>query len=105
MNCKPGDLAVIRGCVEATHCNGMLVTVLANIAGQSWTDPDGVEHVWSDDGPSTGVESIGSPFDVLNADMYAVFDSRVVFPIRPGDISDEEVRDLYAPKLPAALEA
>lgn len=98
MNCKPGDLAVIRGCVEAVDCNGMLVTVLENVRGNEWTAPDGYMFEWGGVSPSTAVESLGSSFDARDErTMYAVFESRCVVPIRPGDISDEEVRDLYSP--------
>lgn len=86
MNCKPGDLAVIVGHDdESDTCTlGLLIRVTK-------LDPDWWEPVWEYEGrPLTDDEG---------ARLLAISD-RYLRPIRPGDVSDEEVRHLYAPKLP-----
>jgi hypothetical protein len=85
MNCKPGDLAVmvkseagnegrIVRCLSLTHASYRKFG-----SGPAWfTEP----MLKNEDGKSLPT------LDVC------------LRPIRPGDISDEEVRDLYAPPLP-----
>lgn len=106
MNCKPGDLAVIRGCVEYPEENGRLVVVIEHVPGNEWEAPDGHWFAWDGQTPSTAVESCGSPFDALSdaASMFAVFETCRVFPIRdPGeDAVDETLLWLPSPHKEAA---
>jgi hypothetical protein len=81
VNCRPGELAMYRG--EQRELHGVIVVVSYPF---EW---DG-EWAWHVDPPFP---------DDGKADPHTCFDS-ALRPIRPGDISDEEVRDLYAPKLP-----
>lgn len=89
MNCRPGDLAVI---VRSTAGNeGRIVGVVRWIGRvPGWCHSDRWEI--RADRPLIGTygkEHWHAP------DAY-------LRPIRPGDISDEEVRDLYLPKIPEA---
>lgn len=85
MNCKPGDVAVIvRTEPAGEFLLGMLVDVLCAGRNPGW---------WR----------IKLPHPICNPLTFAVGDEDdapdyALRPIRPGDISDEEVRDLYAPK-------
>lgn len=101
MNCKPGDLAVIRGLVEDVGDNGRLVEVLAVTRAKEWLAPDGNEFEWGDDNLTACVVSAGSLFDFgpCGQSMYAAFDARNVCPIRdPGpDAVDEMLRPLPQP--------
>lgn len=87
MNCKPGDLAFT---VNAPQENGFIVEVGA-AAG-----------VHERLGLLYWITSKGSPFhltpDVLRHTV--LWPDTMLRPIRPGDVTDDEVRELYAPKLP-----
>lgn len=87
MNCKPGDLAVV---VRSTAGNeGKLlqcIRYLGCVDGFIGND------YWEVDRRVPTLCGFHEPY---MRDSY-------LRPIRPGDISDEEVRDLYAPKIPEA---
>jgi hypothetical protein len=89
MNCKQGDLAVV---VRGVANLGVIVKCerLARRAelDSLWYESD--EPIWVVDGLLLTRAGRRLP---LAPDSF-------LRPIRPGDISDEEVRDLYAPKLP-----
>lgn len=81
MNCKPGDLAVVVRDSLGHHLGAIVVCIRAVpatsvLGGMAWEtepslrDPDG---------------------------MFFTPNDKCLRPIRPGDITDEEVRDLYAP--------
>lgn len=98
MNCKPGDLAVI---VRADHKEniGALVEVLRpnDLPVAGWLAASGL-FLWR-------VKASARPLSVTRilgecSVIEAACPDAFLRPIRPGDISDEEVRDLYAPKLP-----
>lgn len=84
MNCKPGDLALI---VRSTAGNeGKVVTCLrfvGDVRGFQSADYWLIDRMLN---------------TRLGGEVPYVSDS-FLRPIRPGDISDEEVRDLYLPKL------
>jgi hypothetical protein len=85
MNCKKGDLAVIV--VSRAGNEGRIVrcvSYVGHLAG--WIGDDR----WLVDADRPLQSMYGRPhFHARDCDLR---------PIRPGDISDEEVRDLYAPK-------
>jgi hypothetical protein len=82
MNCKPGDLAVF---VKSSAGNeGRLVTCLRFIGRVP--DYRGSDY-WETDTP------VPSWF----GDMASIARDSQLRPIRPGGVTDEEVRDLYAP--------
>lgn len=83
MNCKPGELAVV---VKSWAGNeGRIVRCLRVVQ---------TDYLYT--GPCLGWET--EPM-LLNCDGEPVYALDIQLrPIRPGDISDEEVRDLYAPK-------
>jgi hypothetical protein len=105
MNCKPGDLAVV---VRSVYGNeGQLLRILAPSrgnglpAGAKYTDSRGITWARSN-GFCWEVESL-SPHGIkkrLRTYRFADVGDRYLRPIRPGDINDEEVRELFAPKLP-----
>jgi len=84
MNCKPGDLAVLVMGSE----QGSILKCLERYDGP-WAQAKFM--------PGWRVEWQRPRPDLWN--MVADFALR---PLRPGDISDEEVRDLYLPKVPEA---
>lgn len=97
MNCRPGDLAVIVKCTPSTtHALGHVVRVVRPDGRRDYTTmfgiPDAQTWVCEFDRPVVNHEQ-------KVRDRWAVPDF-ALRPIRPGDISDEEVRELYAPKLP-----
>jgi hypothetical protein len=100
VNCKPGDLAVI---VAHSPNYGRFVSVVRRYAGE---DIEGQDYYMKPGVVYWVVEANGAPLFVrqdfgpaLWCAQHVVRDERLR-PIRPGDISDEEVRDLYAPKVP-----
>lgn len=85
MNCKPGDLAVIVQ-DEYGHHEGKVVLVVRRspVIADGWVVTPELRDL--------------EGWDCHPCDKH-------LRPIRPGDISDEEVRDLYAPKLPEGIAA
>lgn len=89
MNCKSGDLAVIVNSVVPTNVGGLvrvLDTILAD-AGD-WR-VEALSQLTSTDGRT-----------VAPGDRHGYIEDACLRPIRPGSVTDEEVRELYAPKLP-----
>lgn len=94
MNCKPGDLAVIVRSLCGNE--GRFVEV---VNGDVYELPGDLGL--SEFAPLWRIRPLGelvSSWGVNRAE--SAFPDAWLRPIRPGDISDEEVRDLYAPKLP-----
>lgn len=102
MNCKPGDIAVfvtpenggrmvlvIGPSLHTDYVNAMRPGIGACWSCEALSDV----HVWLN-GESDRPE-IFKPGDNLPA-----VPDRHLRPIRPGDITDAEVRELYAPKQP-----
>jgi hypothetical protein len=93
MNCKQGDIAIV---VRSQAGNeGKIVRCLQLIPAFMWVNRDGSTDIlpsWEIDIPLKGVDG----------DVEPVIADNQLRPIRPGDISDDEVRDLYAPKVPEA---
>lgn len=85
MNCKPGDLAVI---VRSLANNEGKIVRIVEFAGRVDFQIRGRCVAWVIDPAIHAAQ--GGMVDVMPDDSLR--------PIRPGDISDEEVRDLYAPK-------
>lgn len=89
MNCKPGDLAFM---VRSQAGNeGRIVLCIRLSPFDGLIAPGGVSNkgdVWE----------IEPPMRAWDGSMTSHALDRNLRPIRPGDISDEEVRDLYAPK-------
>jgi hypothetical protein len=110
MNCKPGDLAIVvrheRGGSAIKDCHGMILEVLYLAPPEPFNLPDGQR---STRGSGTEwVVKAARPIPVRMPDgstrmaQYGKAFDAFLRPIRPGDITDEEVRDLYAPKVPEA---
>lgn len=108
MNCKPGDLAVI---IVPGPYYGNLVSVLHAAPLSDFRLPDGHSHEGT--GPCRWViESLGKPFNApivafgqvvdRRETRYGVARDEQLRPIRPGDVTEEEVSELYrpAPKVP-----
>lgn len=98
MNCKPGDLAFVvredKGCEQNI---GLIVKVLDRelCDGDEWRvvcEYSQMVAYWAHTNKATPGR-VGE--EIWIPDSY-------LRPIRPGDISDEEVRDLYLPKVPEA---
>jgi hypothetical protein len=83
MNCKPGDLAVVVSTLGWPGLEKALGCVVQVIRSSEMRHP------------------FGTMWDVEHRDIRRAADA-CLRPIRPGDISDEEVRALYAPKVPEA---
>jgi hypothetical protein len=100
MNCKPGDLAVIVGSSHPAN-DGLLVEVL-----KRWVGPGNFQgYRFAGDEPAWVCRSVGRPMITPKWGKEIQFYERpvadaILRPIRPGDVTDEEVRDLYAPKIP-----
>jgi hypothetical protein len=86
MNCKPGDLAVVvsGSMPEDSPTLGAIVRLTK-------IDPDWWEPVWEYEGRLL--------IDAAGVELIALAD-RFLRPIHQDGITDEEVRELYAPKLP-----
>lgn len=93
MNCKPGDLAVIVVTGSNTKNNlGRIVKVLER--APDGTLVPGIPH-------DPRIRWVYEPkLKNERGDGISYVNDCCLRPIRPGDISDEEVRDLYAPKVP-----
>lgn len=109
MNCKPGDLAVVVKPSTIENL-GKFVTVIEAVgwrsAGEEFTYR-GDKYALIADGFVWGVESNTG---LVDSRSFATFKVSVcrdeqLRPIRPDGITDEEVRELYAPKLPERLPA
>lgn len=102
MNCKPGDLAMVVGAVcwvenrttgrraPLPHL-GTVVRVASPVAGtsgQAWWLDEPVHY--------KTVFANGSSF----ACEVASVPDRILRPIRPHGVTDDEVRELYAPTMP-----
>lgn len=106
MNCKPGDLAVV---VRSLYGNaGQLLRVIAPsrgnglAVGATYEDSHGTRWKRAHEVFCWEVESLSQSglHKRLRSYRFADVGDTHLRPIRPGDISDEEVRDLYAPKQP-----
>lgn len=85
MNCQPGDLAiVVRGAGPLTAC------IVGKVLRVTRPVFDG-EPCWEYEGTRLVVPKWG-PLDLIEDEFLR--------PIRPDGVSDEEVRELYAPKQP-----
>jgi hypothetical protein len=84
MNCKPGDWAMYVG--PSLKYRGEVYTVLRPFEGMAVMLAGGGLA-----GPGWWVDHRGKEWHCLDSSLR---------PIRPGDISDEEVRELYSPKQP-----
>jgi hypothetical protein len=84
MNCKPGDLAIVVRTKTVAHrwLIGRIVRVVRLDADNFW--------------------ELEQPIPLSNVDLYAIADDNLR-PIRPHGVTDEEVRDLYAPKVPEVV--
>lgn len=95
MNCRPGDLAVV---VRSDAGNdGKIVFVVRAAAYHEYAEFDHADegrHWWVECKSGLLMDTWGG-----GEKESSMPDARLR-PIRPGDISDEEVRDLYAPKVP-----
>lgn len=97
MNCKPGDLAIV---IKSGVGNEGRIVKCLRLA----TDADRVNEGF--------IGGFGIPLWVVDKPLKCITGGRrhrarlawdaQLRPIRPGDITDEEVRDLYAPKQPEA---
>lgn len=85
MNCKPGDVAIVVRS-KAGH-EGKVVTCIRFVGNASGYKGD---DYWL----------VDRALPSIYGDTTPVLRDSCLRPIRPGDISDEEVRDLYAPKVP-----
>lgn len=103
MNCKPGDLAYITRQPYLGH----FVRVLR------WSPPG--KDMLPDGYPANNMDGGGWMCEKANgkflapivgggrrATPFAVIQDCYLRLIRPGDVTDEEVRGLYAPKIPEA---
>lgn len=86
MNCKPGDLAIVVHTTRGEQV-GRIVRCVDLVRGLRFADI-GTLDAW-----------ITEPM-LMNRFGEAPCPDAWLRPIRPGDISDEEVRDLYLPKPP-----
>ena len=78
MNCKPGDLAILVNASPAKqHRLGSIVLVIEPYRGPLLGD-------WI-------IEHHGQRYRSIDANLR---------PIRPDGLTDQEVRELYAPKVP-----
>lgn len=99
MNCKPGDFAYIKRQPYLGH----FVTVLRWTPNGKFTLPDGYPANNVNGGGWLCEKACGQFKAPINKSggtretRYAVIDDPHLRPIRPGDVTDEEVRDLYAP--------
>ena len=84
MNCKPGDLAVVVHDRWGVHDGRIVLCVSRNVELESRT---GLPH-WNVEPELRDPNGRG-----------CIPSDSSLRPIRPGDISDEEVRDLYAPNV------
>jgi len=82
MNCKQGDLAYVTSMKQGGMFYGHIVRCIEPTVDRIDGQPGWIVE------PRLG-------------HWRGVHDS-ALRPIRPGDITDEEVRDLYAPKVPEA---
>lgn len=83
MNCKPGDLAVVVSTLGFPLCARALGWVVRVVRLSDERLP------------------FGPMWEVEHPEAVSIADA-CLRPIGPGDISDEEVRNLYLPKLPEA---
>jgi hypothetical protein len=102
MNCKPGDLAVVVDDNEPENV-GLLVEVQDRIDSEWEDEPFPHWLVVSRGRPMLNrLYDDGVPLGEFEYSQEGYVADKDLRPIRPGDISDEEVRDLYAPKIPEA---
>lgn len=99
MNCRPGDLAIIRGVEPRMGLNGRPVELANEPAFMSggyacWKLAKRIELTMPVNGHST---MTGQHFAKGEAVYIAEMPDCFLRPIRGDDISDEEVRELYAP--------
>lgn len=100
MNCKPGELCRVVGMTTTPEANDhFVVTVKLVDAGYLFTDGSHLAEgsaspSWLVHGHNIPVRSTAGKLKHRNDRAIA---DRCLRPIRPGDISDEEVRDLYLP--------
>ena len=105
MNCKPGDLAYVVSDPQSPNY-GLVVTVLRpagqaeviaalRAIGINATPEPGPIAAWFVEPPLSAKCFITGKSVEL---PYAL--DKHLRPIRPGGITDEEVRELYSPKLP-----
>lgn len=99
MNCKPGDLALV---VRPHATKTPIVEVLSSYTAKEFDGRKTTAGEWTL--PCWLVKSLGGPIRHTGKSGASVIfpcPDAWLRPIRPGDISDEEVRDLYAPSDPA----
>jgi hypothetical protein len=97
MNCKPNELAFV---VRSRNGNeGKLVTTVRWIGEYTFLGGASRSDTWLCRCEQDMATLCGQHW--RKGELHHISDSHLR-PIRPGDISDEEVRDLYAPKVPEA---
>lgn len=100
MNCKPGDLAIVvrsKAGNEGRIGRCLRRASKREIARQALFSFQG-EPCWKMDREFSACDNFGR-----GGYSVSILPDACLRPIRPGDISDEEVRDLYAPKLPEVV--
>lgn len=98
MNCRPGDLAFIVGLDPRLGINGKPVQLTneppAIVGGMIvWKLTSTLRVVCPKVGVNMSTGEVLLPGDVLVSDVMA---DPYLRPIRGGDVSDDEVRELYA---------
>lgn len=93
-NCKPGDLAIVKGLVRCASFNGMVVDVLCYVQpGQTWKSPSGFTHA-NDSALGLAAKSCGSTFQAPGHfdPTYGLFALGSLIPIRDQPGEDETLQ-------------
>jgi hypothetical protein len=99
MNCKPGDLAItvdMSGSRVGLSNSGRIVEVLRFVGRYRYAGGNVGMNTWA-------VKLLGGSMRASNGREYrgeVFIDDKNLRPIRPGDIPEEEVRELYSPSSP-----
>lgn len=99
MNCKPGDLAILVRVSKDTEDNlGRIFEVLERSGESTYKAAFGI----SEPMPRWWCRAVGGKVRDWAGHYFQeiAIPDFALRPIRPGDISDEEVRELYSPKVP-----
>jgi len=96
LNCKPGDLAVI---VKASQWQGWIVEVVSAVPGGSFVAPDGTP--FTDRYGGDWLIKAPRPFGYrpFTKTCFAISPDSALRPIRPGDLTQEDVDALYLPQV------
>lgn len=100
MNCKPGDLAYVRGCISEPEINGRVVEVLHAAPPHDYLLPDGTLSIRPKNPRPAWAVKFSSPKAMKWSDgkvrnsLYATCVDTILLPIRdPGEDARDQTLD------------